>query len=359
VDLALAGALSLVSMQSAFDDGELKSPAVAVIGLILLTTLPLAYRQAQPIGVFAVTLAAAIAGFLAFNGYQLLGSVFALYTVARHCDLRSAAGALAVGLTAAIIPAVATGEGSVPFAVVMALAFGGVWALGRRGAAHAETLAAARARTEEAVALERARIARELHDVISHNVSVMVVQAAAGRDVFDANPKAGLQALTAIESVGREALQELRLLLDVVRPPDEHAAGPPYDPQPRLASIGKLADQLRTSGLEVELDVADVGALPAAVDLCAYRVVQEALTNVLKHATATRADVRVRRVGARIEIEVTDDGTTAERNGSGGHGLVGMRERVQLLDGDLRAGRRDGGGFSVQASIPVDVGVRT
>src|SRR3712207_2924082 len=208
-------------MQSAFDEGELKSPAVAAIGLILLTALPLAYRRAHPIGVFGVTLAAALAGFLAFNGFQLLGSVVALYTVARHCDMRSSVGALAVGMTAAVIPAVATGDGSGFFAVLMGLAFGGAWALGRRGALEAEKLAAAQARTEEAVSRERARIARELHDVISHNVSVMVVQAAAGRDVFDSNPKAGLQALTAVESVGREALQELRLLLDVVRPRDE------------------------------------------------------------------------------------------------------------------------------------------
>ena len=260
--MALAAAVALLNMQSAFDEGELKSPAVAVIGLILLTALPLAYRRTHPVGVFAVTLAAAIAGFLAFNGYQLLGSVIALYTVARHCDLRTAAGALGVGLTAAVIPAVATGDGDVVFAVLMALAFGGVWVLGRRGAQQAEDLAAAQARVEEAVALERARIARELHDVISHNVSAMVVQAAAGRDAFNSNPSAGLQALAAVETVGREALAELRLLLDVVQPREDADAPPPFDPQPRLASIAPLADPLRAAGLTVELNVDNLRSFP-------------------------------------------------------------------------------------------------
>jgi signal transduction histidine kinase len=353
-DLALAVAVGVVSMQSAWGDAGLKSPAWAVIALIQLTALPLAVRRARPVAVFGVTLAAAVAGLLAFDGFQALGPAIALHAVARHRDRTTSLGALAVALTASIIPAVATGADSPLFAAIVALLFGAAWIVGRRGARRVAEVAEAEARTARAVEIERARIARELHDVISHNVSVMVVQAAAGRDVFAADPARALGALEAIESVGRDALGELRALLDVTRRGDASESGRPPAPQPGLGRLEALADGVRASGVSVELEVEGaIEGLPAAVDVSAYRIVQEALTNVLKHANASAAGVAVRRSRTQLEVDITDDGTGSAPVASDGRGLVGMRERARLLGGELTAGARPAGGFAVRARIPL------
>jgi len=354
-DLALAGFIGLVSMQSAFDGDELKSPAWAVIGLIQLTALPLAFRRVRPIATFAVTLAAAVVGFVAFNGFQILGPVIALYTVARYCDDKaSAVGALAVAVTATVIPAVAVDAVSPFFTAVVALGFGAAWLFGRRGIRRVAERQAALERTERAVELERARIARELHDVISHNVSVMVVQAAAARDVFDTHPARALEALGAIESVGREALGELRMLLDVVHQGDMGGHELPRAPQPNLGRLPALVEQVRAAGVLVELDVDDeIGRLPAAVDLSAYRVVQEALTNVLKHSRASVTEIELRRTNSHLTLGVTDNGAGSGLDRGEGKGLVGMRERVELLGGEFAAGPRPAGGFAVHAAIPL------
>jgi signal transduction histidine kinase len=353
-DLALAAAIGAVSMQSAFAGSELKSPAWAAILLTQLTALPVAFRRVRPVAAFAVALAAAVAGFLAFDGFLVLGPLVALYAVARHADRASSLGAAAAGVTASLLPAAATGQDNPLFATVATVSFGAVWALGRRAGAREAEVEAARASAARAAQEERARIARELHDVISHNVSVMVVQAAAGRDVFSASPERAREALGAIERAGREALGELRRLLSLVDPPDAEAAGAVPAPQPSLERLDALVDGMRAAGLDVRVDLdGELGVLPPGIDLSAYRIVQEALTNVLKHSSASATGVQLRRTGTHLELDIVDDGEGSEAAVAGGRGLIGMRERVQLLGGELAVGPRPEGGFAVRASIPI------
>jgi signal transduction histidine kinase len=203
----------------------------------------------------------------------------------------------------------------------------------------------------EAIASERARIARELHDVVAHSVSVMVVQAEAGPRLL-ADPEQTRGAFHSIETTGREALAELRRLLGVLRSSDDRAA---TAPQPGLDSLDTLLRQLRETGLRVDLRVeGDPVALPAGVDLSAYRIVQEALTNTLKHAGRAEAEVIVRYASSFLELEILDNGVgpQAHSNGSG-HGIAGMRERVALYGGALETGSRNGHGFATRARLPL------
>jgi signal transduction histidine kinase len=208
-------------------------------------------------------------------------------------------------------------------------------------------------RAEQAVAEERARIARELHDLVAHNVSVMVVQAGAERHALPEGSDSTREALSSIESSGRQALAEARRLLGMLR---QNGDGHELEPQPGLDQIDFLVEQIERAGLPVKLEIeGDRRALPAGVDLCAYRVVQESLTNALKHAGPAHAEVRLQYLPGELDVRVSDDGGgTAQPNGDGsGHGLIGMRERVALYGGHLDAGPRDGGGFAVHAQIPL------
>jgi signal transduction histidine kinase len=209
--------------------------------------------------------------------------------------------------------------------------------------------AALQRQAEQAAAAERARIARELHDIIAHHLSVVVLHAAGAR----ASGGADLVTLEEIEHSGRQALIETRRLFGVLRDPDEETG---RAPQPGISELPALAGSLRAAGLEVSLSVdGDHTALPPAVNVSAYRIVQEALTNVLKHAGPARAEVTVGCMDSAVTIEVTDDGpgNPAPPALTGGQGLAGMRERVALFGGDLRAGPRPGGGFTVCARLPV------
>jgi signal transduction histidine kinase len=205
---------------------------------------------------------------------------------------------------------------------------------------------------EAAVVAERGRIARELHDVVSHQLSVVVVQAAGARAQQQAGGNAGSGTLEKIESSGREALVEMRRLLDVLR-----SEGEPGDlhPSPGVADLPELVAGVRRAGLPVELDLADeVRDVPPVVGLAAFRVVQEALTNTLKHAGASAARVSVRRESGAVALEVVDDGTRRPDPAVGGYGLVGMKERISLLGGDFSAGPEGGRGFAVRATLPLD-----
>ena len=206
-----------------------------------------------------------------------------------------------------------------------------------------------------AVAGERARIARELHDVVAHSVSVMVVQAGAAEEVLGADPVKAREPLRSVQDTGRQALVELRRLLGVLRTDHSEAA---LAPQPGLDQVGALAAQVREAGLAVELRVDGArDGIPAGVDLAAYRIVQEALTNVLKHATASHAAVHVGYRPDAIELQVLDDGhgpIGAGHDGAGtGQGLIGMRERASLYGGVVEARPRAEGGFAVRARLPV------
>jgi signal transduction histidine kinase len=202
---------------------------------------------------------------------------------------------------------------------------------------------------EQATAAERARIARELHDIIAHHLSVVVLHAAGARASGGADPAT----LEEIEHSGRQALTETRRLFGVLREPGEQTG---RAPQPGISELPALAGSLRAAGLEVSLSIdGDHAALPPAVNVSAYRIVQEALTNVLKHAGPARAEVTVGCADSAVTIEVTDDGpgNPAPPALTGGQGLAGMRERVAVFGGDLRAGPRPGGGFTVCARLPI------
>ncbi|MBX9396283.1 sensor histidine kinase [Streptomyces sp. TRM72054] len=319
-------------------------------------------RRHRPVAVLCVALAA-WAPTLG-SSYATLGGVVivALYSVGRHAD-DFRWGPVGIGAAAAAV----TVDGllaSLPWGEIVFSAFvmDVAWYLGRRLRLRAGR--AARLRQEQAaearriVTEERAHIARELHDVVAHRVSMMTVQAGAARMVAAEDPRGALEAMAAVEEAGRQALDELRHLLGVLRP---EAEGDGLGPQPGLADLPRLVAEVREAGLDVTV-TGGVGApLPARVDLSAYRIVQEALTNVLKHSgPGTRTEVRLRGEGDGLTIEVLDDGRgAAVRSMSGaheglpGHGIVGMRERAVLLGGGLDAGPRPGGGFRLTARLPV------
>jgi len=219
------------------------------------------------------------------------------------------------------------------------------------------------AQTRRAVEAERARIAGELHDVVTHNVSVMVVQAGAARSVLASSPEdareaqTAIEALLAVEASGRTAMSELRHLLGLLAP----AAGDEavLVPQPGAGQVPSLVERVRAAGLSVELSVTGARDLPPGVDLAAYRVVQEALTNVIKHAGTARAAVALEYRPDELMITVTDDGRpVTAAGGPGGRGLIGLRERIGLYGGELDAGPRPGGGWRVRARIPLEGSAR-
>ncbi|GAA1300067.1 sensor histidine kinase [Saccharothrix xinjiangensis] len=217
-----------------------------------------------------------------------------------------------------------------------------------------------------AVDAERSRIARELHDIVSHNVSVMVVQAGAARRVVDSEPDQASAALLAVEAAGRDTMTELRHLLGVLAPPADGEDNPDLSPQPSLSRLGRLVDRIAFAGLPVEVRISgDPRPLPSGVDLTAYRVIQEALTNALKHGDGVKAEVTVRYADHYLRVEVLNTGpsvlsgdrTAPARHDDGadeGRGLLGLRQRVAVFGGDLDARRRLGGGFRVRARIPLE-----
>jgi signal transduction histidine kinase len=337
-------------------------PLALFIAFLFLQTLPLAGRRYRPRAVFAITLGAALGNTLLTDSPTLpAGVVVALYTVAAHCDRKTALrAALATGvlLLPALLLSPRGGDGgALLLPATLLLAIG--WVLGdnlrtRRAYLREVEHKADRLEREReenarrAAAEEQARIARELHDVIAHNVSVMVVQAAAAGDVFDSQPAKAREALASIENTGREALTELRRLLGAVRAEDGKV------PQPGLGRLPTLLDQVRAAGLDVDFTTeGEQQQVPLGIDLSAYRIVQEALTNTLKHAAAGRARVVLRYSPSELAIDVVDDGRGTTRNGDPGQGLIGMRERVALYDGDLVAGPRAEGGFAVSARFPL------
>jgi signal transduction histidine kinase len=361
-DSALALLLAVPTVGGLVADAEHVTQPWWLVGpLAALTALPLAVRRYRPLAVFAITLGALVA--LNFSGVDTFapGIAVAVYTLAAHCDRRTALRAGVLGL-ALYVPAslYASGGSVVPSVVFLTAA----WILGdnlrtRRAYLHeleekAERLEREREENERrAAADEQARIARELHDVIAHNVSVMVVQAAGGREVFETHPDRAREALASIEATGREALTELRRLLGVARAHEDGSTS--LAPQPGLERLGTLVEQVRAAGLTVDVQVeGEQRDLPTGVDLSAYRVIQEALTNTLRHAFAQRAWVVVHYGERELIVEVLDDGAGPPRAGrQDGRGLVGMQERVGLFGGEVRTGARPEGGFRVWARFPL------
>jgi signal transduction histidine kinase len=326
--------------------------------LAVLYVVPLLARRRYPYAVLAFVSAVWVADAIAYSPVPPFATAFALYTVVVALDRMRGLAAAALATALPVVVTLARGEYNL--AVLSLVLLGAAWVGGdnhRTRVAYVEALEERAQRLEReqeaerarAVAEEQARIGRELHDVIAHNVSVMVVQAAAANDVFDTRPEDAREALRAIESTGRGALAELRRLLGSVR-----GDGAQYAPQPGLDRLDDLLDQVRTAGLAVSVTIEGrPRELPAGIDLSAYRIVQEALTNTLKHAGATRADVALRYADDELGVEIRDDGTGAGNGGGGGRGLVGMRERVALSGGSLAAGPAPGGGYAVDARFPL------
>lgn len=346
--------------------------------LVALFTLPLALRRRFPRVVLIVVLIL-IAGYLAL-GYVLAGIgqniLIAAYTAGTRYDLR---GALPAHGVFGMLLVVATVTSPVPLAIVdlaaPALLYSAAWWLGssvRLRRKYAEQLAQRAAQLEEratqleqarlelaeqAVTRERLRIARELHDVVAHSLSVIAVQSGAGALAFNSHREIAHDALTEIKLISRDALAEMRRLLGVLRQDGEPNAS--LTPPAGLLDIAELAGHLDQAGVRVHVQVhGERDGIPAAVDLTAYRIVQEALTNVLKHAGPTTAAVTVRYGPANVTVEVVDEGSGtalprgASTQGNSGDGIVGMRERVALFDGELQAGPRSSGGFRVRARLP-------
>ena len=212
------------------------------------------------------------------------------------------------------------------------------------------------ARAREADADERARITRELHDIIGHTLNLIVVQAGAARAVFEPGPDQTLESLNTIETTARQSLSDMERMLGILRPPEDEA--PPYGPQPNLGQVDRLAEQFTDAGLPVEVNVVrEPHKLPTSLDLSAYRIVQEALTNALKHAGPARARVAISYLADKLELDIVDDGQGSGDDGhvaGGGRGLIGMRERVSLFGGELDVGPAAEGGFRVHASLPLE-----
>jgi signal transduction histidine kinase len=367
----LLAAVSLVTLWYVWDECEdgCDPPAVAA-GLVLATTLPLVWRRRHPLTVGLVTgLATAAYGFARYPDLAMpiaIGGVVGMYSVAAWGGRRAAvvSGWIAV-VVLVIVLSLPRADSDVVDAAFVSLLLAGAWVLGDRArvqraltaelaerAARLEREQAAEAR--RAVAEERTRIARELHDVVAHHVSMMVVQAEAGPVAVERDPARAAGAFEAIAATGRQALVEMRRLLGVLRGDGEPA--PSLAPQPGLAQVPSLVEQVGRAGLEVELVVeGQETPLPAGIDLSAYRIVQEALTNAIRHGGEGRARVLVRYGERDLDLRVWNEGRPAQGDGSpSGRGLLGMQERAHLFGGELRAGPAPEGGFTVHARLPIE-----
>jgi signal transduction histidine kinase len=357
-----------------FDNGPVGSglprgTLALAYALALLHTLPLAARRRFPGPVLALGVASGLAvAALGVSPIVLgLAILVAVYSVAAYGDRWvSLAGLAAAELGSAAVQ-LTPGRFQTPTVVSNGLIIGAAWLLGhfvgRRRAYAArleQTAELERTRAEQArraVTEERLRLARELHDVVAHSISVIAVQSGVGAHVASTQPEEAAKALAAIEATSRAALTELRRLLGVLR--QEGEAQGALAPVPGLADLDRLLAEVAKAGLAVRLQVEGTpSTLPAGVDLSAYRIVQEALTNVVKHAGPARAQVTIRYGDRALTVEVTDDGrgvaaSTGDGQASVGHGLIGMRERVAVFGGDLEAGPRPAGGFRVAARLPL------
>jgi signal transduction histidine kinase len=379
VDVAIAvllGVLSLADVASASAEhlpGERPADWFAY-ALVVIAAISLVWRRRAPIAVLAIVTITVAIYWLREHGAFLSGlGLTAMFAVAAHAEHRVRAWwmlcvSVVVLLGAGSVGLLSDPDGYQYLTAVSVLGFliaaiaAGVVVRNRerifvdteRRAAQAEADRAAEA--EMAVRKERNRIAREMHDVVAHSMSVIAVQAAAGREIALTDPARAAEVFARIEIVGRESLNELRRMLGVLRDAGDESAT--LAPQPSIADIAEAVEQSNASGVVTELVVEGARReMPAGIELAAFRIVQEALTNVRKHAgRAATATVRIAYEPNALAVEVVDDGrgaATSLSSAGAGHGLIGMRERVEIYGGDLIAAPRPGGGFAVRATLPV------
>jgi signal transduction histidine kinase len=374
-DVLLAVALTVLLQFNVWfgqEEGEVFEIKPLSAALMLLVTVPLVWRRRDPLAVAAcngfgrAAQALATGSWVASHGI-LLASLVAVYSAGAYGKGSRAwlgLGLILAGLTVAAAYDIPADEADLWnglfFYLLGFLIFAaGLYVQGRRRSAElerrAERLERERAERDSAVAEERARIARDLHDVVAHSVSATVVQAEAAEEVLGEAPDRARRSLVRIQDTGREALGEMRRLLGIMR---DDPQGGALAPQPRVADVGRLVEETRAEGLPVTLTVeGERRELPAGVELSAYRIVQEALTNVRKHALRpARASIVVRYGIAALELEIADDGRGATAPDAGGHGLVGMCERVAFFGGEFSAGPGAAGGFVVRARFPLAAG---
>jgi signal transduction histidine kinase len=360
--------LAAIEMQLVLDR-SVEGPLVLNMLLYGVTALSLLVRRDHPLVPVVTLTAAGILGEAFLTGPPDVATVIVLlicvaYSVGAHAEQRRALLGLLLVFAVILVVTIVRHDSDIAFPFLF---FGFMpWlvgrtmrhqqALSRELAEKADRAELAREEAERrAIAAERARVARELHDVLAHNLSVMVVQASAARRILERDPDTASDAAHLIRATGREALTELRQVFGAVR----RGEGEPLEGPPSIKQVERLATRAREAGLGVRVRVeGNPVPLPAGVDVTAYRVVQEALTNAIKHAGPARAVVTVRYEPWELVVEVEDNGAGPTGSGGlsatgGGHGLVGMRERVEVYGGRLQAGRRRGGGYAVRARLPV------
>jgi signal transduction histidine kinase len=364
IDLTLTLLIGLQAVGSAVDHGadEGKALVGALFGLVV--TLPVAFRRRAPLIGLVVVMAGAIATPVDLSFQASM--VVLLYTIGSTRSWETTIAAVGGVVVTGAVYAAAGGSdigGVAGLALIAVVAASVGLYVGTRRASmktlreRAEQLAREQELlAERAVAEERVRIAQELHDVVAHNVSLIVVQAQAlGVTAHDERVR---EATDDIAELGRKTMTEMHRTLKLLRAGADDAA--PFEPQPGLGDLDELLSRSRAAGLDIDLTVAgQPRALPQSVDLSAFRIVQEALTNVVKHAGRAQTKVTLDYGAQALELTIVDDGTGAPRNGSGGpggHGLIGMRERAALFGGTLDAGPRDDRGFEVHASLPYGEG---
>jgi signal transduction histidine kinase len=364
------GDLALALGLAAFGVGELwivgVGPKSIAVPFTLVAGISLYWRRVAPlvvaVVVFWATAAEPLLGVsLAKPDSPMLMGFVALYAVGAYLGWGLSLVGLALAIAGTWVGADGTttnGNSNFAFITIVVTA---AWLVGRGMHGRVRQTVELEERTERleqereaerlaAVAEERRRIARDLHDVIAHSVSVMVVQAGAAEDVFERDPAGVLEPIRAVQETGRAALVEISRLLGILR---QDGAELGLAPQPRLAELGALVESVRSSGARVALEVeGKPRVLPLGVDLSIYRIAQEALTNALKHAAGARVELALRYGDSEVELTVENDGTGSANGHRGGHGLIGMRERVAVFGGTLEAGPRPDGGFRVVARLP-------
>jgi signal transduction histidine kinase len=364
-DLAVAGAVTGVELALLLDDGSAGAGALAATAV---TGGAVALRRVAPLPVLAVALVAAIAIIAGGEAPSGISVLVALITVAARCERRTSLAALAATAIVVALLSVANADaGDRPASVVggalaAALLAAGIWGLGayvraqRRLRAELEARAASLEREREqlariAVQQERTAIARELHDIIAHSVGVMLLGVRGARHALTSAPDVADETLARVESSGEQSIAELRRMLTLLRDP---GTGADWRPQPSLADLPGLLDEHRAAGLDVRLLVDGARPdLPDGVEVSVFRIVQEALTNARRHANARRVTIGLTYGPGSVDVEVEDDGAAPRRQDGRGHGLLGMRERVAMLGGELSTGAGREGGFRVAVRLPV------
>lgn len=359
-DLAVALFLTVFAIGGAAAQGSSLPPAV------LLCTAPLLVRRRWPIPVFFLAFAGVLISGNAADFAALLGALTATVSLGLYTTHQNLAWFLVIASAAVISLAFGRGQTStlpIPGAVLPLVLIGSAFMAGREIASRQKQVDLERDRAgrlehereaavKAAAEAERRHIARELHDIVAHSVSVMVVEAGAARKVLDDKPEAAREALVAVETTGHEAMAELRRLLGVL---SEDGSEAPLAPQPGLESLDALIARVKDAGLPVELRIeGDTQPLSPGLNIAAYRVLQEALTNALKYAGGAPTEVVIRYLPDAIELEVRDEGVLATPADGIGRGLAGMRERVALFGGTIDAGKQTDHGYAVRARLPLD-----